>query len=326
MASTVWRGHLAFGLVSFPVRLFRAARAEKVSLRRLYRPAAKEAEPDFELESEPEPPPKPVAQSQRRPIEVTPPPVPQRSEEVRPAAPTPVFQTHNKVTANTEDQEPIGRDQLVKGYEFDKGQYVVLEEEELKSITPQTSKEMQIVEFVHLAEIDPIFFETSYYLAPDEAGERPYALLLKALKETGYVGLGQLAMHRREHVVVIRAGSTGMIAHTMFYPDEVRRDQEYRADDAAPVQRELDLAKKLIETMVVPFEPEKFRDTYRDRLQEMIASKVEGHRVASEPVAQKKSAAVLDIMQALQESLKIAKKPPTAAPPVARKGRAKRAG
>jgi DNA end-binding protein Ku len=328
MATTVWRGHLVFGLVSFPVRLYRAARAEKVSLRRLYRPAEEEPEPAslptpiHPASTQPTPTqPAPEAGPIRRPME-TKVEAPRTEQEARP---TPVFQTHNKITAGAEADEPIAREALVKGYEFDKGQYVVLEDDELKSITPQTSKEMQIVEFVRLAEIDPIFFETSYYLAADEAGERPYALLQEALKQTGYVGLAQLAMHRREHVVIIRPGSSGMVAHTMFYPDEVRRDQEYRADTSPLVARELDLAKRLIETMVVPFEPEKFRDTYRERLQEMIASKVEGHRVAREPAAQKKSAAVIDIMKALQESLNQVKKPPTAEP-TARKGRVKRAG
>ena len=139
--------------------------------------------------------------------------------------------------------------ELVKGYEYEKGRYVVLEDEELKSLVPETSKEMQVVEFVRLAEIDPIFFETSYYVVPDEAGQRPYSLLFEALREAEYVGLAQLAMHRREHIVVIRSGVAGLTAHTMFFNDEIRREQEYRAETADLNPRELDLAKRLIETM-----------------------------------------------------------------------------
>ncbi len=325
MASTVWRGHLAFGLVSFPVRLFRAARAEKVSFKRLYRPAAPAA------------PPAPATAERKPPLEpAAPPRRDQRSadegqaklpyQEKEAAVEAPVFRTHNAVTAETGD-EPVGREQLVKGFEYEKGQYVVLEDTELKSITAETSKEMQIVEFVRMAEIDPIFLETSYYLAPEEAGERPYTLLQEALHQTGYVGLAQLAMHRREHVVIIRPGKSGMIAHTMFYPEEVRQGQEYRPDPSSIVPRELDMAKKLIETMVTPFEPEKFKDTYRERLEQIIAEKVEGHRIAHEPPTGPKKAAVIDIMQALQESLNMAKKPParsTAAKTTRAAGRARK--
>ncbi len=314
MASTVWRGHLVFGLVSFPVRLYRAARAEKVSFKRLYRPAA--------------PPPEPLrAPGRPGPVSIQrnePKAPPEPEPRLNPTREAPVFRTHNTVTSATED-EPVDTGNLIKGFEFEKGQYVVLEDEELKSITPQTSKEIEIVEFVKMAEIDPVFLETSYYVAPDEAGERPYALLQEALRQSGYVGLAQLSMHRREHVVILRPGSTGMIAHTMFYPDEVRRNEEYRPIIQETAPRELDLAKRLIETMVVPFEPEKFRDTYRERLEQMIAQKVDGREVTHEPAAARKIGAAVDILQALQESLNRAKKPATPAPS-AKKPRVKRAG
>ena len=331
MVSTVWRGHLTFGLVSFPVRLYRAARAEKVSFRRLYRPASApppaldEIEDEEPLEEAPPPPPKrkgsaasPAPEPEPLRIAPTPPP---------PAPPAPVFRTHNAVVAPSGD-EPVSRDKLVKGFEYEKGQYVVLEEEELRSIKPATSKTMEIVEFVRMAEIDPIFLETSYYVSPDEAGERPYSLLYEAFRQTGYVGLAQVAMHSREHVAVLRPGNTGIIAHTMFYPDEVRKIQEFRTDVAGVNARELDLAKRLIETMVVPFEAEKFRDTYRERLQEMIDRKVAGRQVTREATASRPAAEVIDIMQALQESLKAAKKPAgvAEAPPAARKSRSRKAG
>jgi DNA end-binding protein Ku len=321
MASTVWRGHLAFGLVSFPVRLHRAARAEKISFRRLFRPAAPVREAVEEPLEEP-PPAKRRSASNPHVVErepQPPPPEPQPEPEV--------FRTRNAVVTDAvdEDDEPVTRDHLVKGYEYEKGQYVVVEDEELRNLRPTTSKEMEIVEFVSMAEIDPIFLETSYYVTPDEPGERPYSLLFQALRETGYVGLGQLAMHSREHVVVLRPARAGIVAHTMFYPEEVRRNEEFRTDVSAINAKELDLAKRLIENMVVPFEPEKFRDTYRERVQQMIETKIAGRQVSRTPAAAKRTAAVVDIMQALQDSLNLAKKPATSAPP-SRKPKTRRAG
>jgi DNA end-binding protein Ku len=216
--------------------------------------------------------------------------------------------------------------EVVKGFEYDKGRYVVLEDEELKAITPQTSKELQIVEFARLPEIDPVYFETSYYVHPEEAGQRPYALLFEALQESAYVGLAELSMHRRQHIVVIRSGASGLIAHTMFFATEIRKDHEYRADVNEIKPRELDLAKRLIETMAAPFEPEKFRDTYREHVRELIAAKVAGKQVMREPAAAPKAAQVVDIFEALQNSLNAIKKPATQAAPAAPKRRTRKAG
>jgi DNA end-binding protein Ku len=313
---------LTFGLVSFPVRLYRAARAEKVSFRRLYRPAAPEpSQLVVERDEEDSTPTPPV--STRKGVSA---PAAAPAPEPEPAAPAPVFRTRNTVMAGGSEDEPVSPEQLVKGYEYEKGQYVVLEDEELKSIHPSTSKEMQIVEFVRMAEIDPIYLETSYYVSPDEAGERPYTLLFAALRETGYVGLAQVAMHSREHVVVLRTGSSGLIAHTMFYPDEVRKTEEFRTNPSGLNAKELNLAKRLIESMMVPFEPEKFRDTYRERLQEMIDRKMAGRQVARQSAAPHRTAEVVDIMKALQQSLDAIKKPAAHAAPPVRKPKTRKAG
>jgi len=310
VAQTVWRGHLTFGLVSFPVRLFKAARPEKIPLHRLYRPGAPPQAP--------EPLARTVEGSRAAQVAVEEPPEP------------PVFRTHNRIVAPTaepdiEVSEPPPSE-LVKGFEYDKGRYVVLEDEELKTITPQTSKEMQIVEFVRLAEIDPIYFETSYYVHPEEAGQRPYGLFFEALRESGFVGLAELSMHRRQHIVVIRSGASGLIAHTMFFASEIRKDQEYRADVDEIKPRELDLAKRLIETMAVSFEPEKFRDTYHERVQQLIDAKMARKQVAREPAAAPQAARVVDIFEALQKSLDAIKKPAAQAPPLAGKRRARKTG
>ena len=129
-------------------------------------------------------------------------------------------------------------------------------------------------------------------------------------------------MHRREHIVVIRTGESGLVAHTMFFADEIRKDQEYKADTGEIKPRELDLAKRLIETLAVPFEPGKFRDTYRERVQELIDAKLAGKQVAREPSAAPRAAQVVDIFEALQNSLNAMKKPAAQAP----KRRARKAG
>src|SRR5690348_4689432 len=120
------------------------------------------------------------------------------------------------------DEKVIDRSEIVKGYEFRKGEYVVVEPAEIKKIEPKTAKTMEILEFVKQEEIDPVYFESSYYLAPDEAGRKPYTLLSRAMKETGFVAIAKLAMHNREYTVFLRPYEQGLMLHTMFYEEEIR--------------------------------------------------------------------------------------------------------
>jgi DNA end-binding protein Ku len=209
----------------------------------------------------------------------------------------------------TGENQPIPRSEIVKGYEYQPEQYVPVSDEELKRITPRTSTEIQILEFVRLGEIDPVYFETSYYVAPDRAGEKPYALLYAALQKTGYVALAQIAMHRREHVAVVRAGDRGILVHTMFYANEVRKEQESKADPALVAEKELGLAVKLIEALVAKFDPEKFKDKYREQVEALIAAKIQGREVVSGQAQPVPTAPVVDIMEALKKSLAEAGKP-----------------
>jgi DNA end-binding protein Ku len=167
--------------------------------------------------------------------------------------------------------------------------------------------------FVHLSEIDPVYFETSYYVAPDRAGEKPYALLCAALQRTGYVALAQITMHRREHVAVIRAGDRAILMHTMFYANEVRKDQEFKADAAVVADKELDLAVKLIKALATKFEPVKFRDKYREQVEELIAAKIQGREVSFGQSQTAPSGPVVDIMETLKKSLAAVRKPPARA-------------
>jgi DNA end-binding protein Ku len=208
------------------------------------------------------------------------------------------------------EDKPIPRSEIVKGYEYEKGKYVVVEDEEIKKVAPKTAKVMEIQEFVKADDVDPVFLESSYYMAPDEGGEKPYSLLFTALRETKYFGIAKIAMHNREHVVVLRPGDKGMVLHTMYYADEVRRSEEFRTDATNLKDKELALAKMLVESLAGEFEPEKYHDTYRDNLRKMIEAKIEGHRVVETP--EPHIAPVIDIMEALKKSLEM-RKPPTVA-------------
>lgn len=305
MATTVWKGHLAFGLVSIPIRLYKAARAEKVSFRFLQRTPAEPQTAPGHAEQGARVTEDTVAARKITPLT--------RSAKAAPPAPEPepaepAVQRVKRWAFGDEEDRPIPQRELVKGYEYEKDQYVVIEKEELQSITPKTATEMQILEFVKLTDIDPIYFENSYYVAPDRAGEKAYALLFEALRKSQFVALAEVAMHNREHVVILRPGKSGIVAHTMFYTNEIRSTEEFRTDTSLVAQKELDLALMLIHSLEAAFEPEKFHDKYREKLEELINAKIGGKRTVEAPAAPKK-AEVIDILAALQDSLKMAKKP-----------------
>jgi DNA end-binding protein Ku len=210
------------------------------------------------------------------------------------------------------EDKPVPRSELVKGYEYEKDRYVVIEDEEIKKMAPNTAKVMEIIEFVKSSEVDPVYFESSYYMAPDDAGEKPYALLFDVLRKSGYVGVAKVAMHNREHIVIFRPGATGLLMHTMYYTHEIRKVEEFRTDTTVVGEKETALAQMLVETLAAPFEPEKYRDSYRDNLQAMIDAKIKGQQVVAPPSA-REPAKVVDIMEALKQSLAIAKKPAASA-------------
>jgi DNA end-binding protein Ku len=261
MASTIWKGHLTFGLVSLPVRLSAAARAETVGFNQLHKHDNS------------------------------------RIKQV--------------IYCQAEDK-PVPRSELVKGYEYEKDRYVVVDDEEIKKFAPKTAKVMEILEFVNSEEVDPVYLETSYYLQPEEAGEKPYTLLFEALRRTGYVSIAKLTMNNREHIVVLRPGKHGMILHTLYYRDEVRSVDEFRTDTSQVKDKELDLATMLIETLAASFEPEKYSDSYRENIRALIDAKIQGQEIVAPPATQA-SAPVLDILEALKVSIAQLKKPAASA-------------
>lgn len=301
MASTVWKGQLTFGLVSFPVRLLRAARKERVALKyvRDIRSPVNPAELADEDEISDQTPSK-SDREESGSSDLQP------SSEVRPV--------RQAYVSTESDSVPIS--QLQRGYEVAPEQFVVVRSEELRKLRPATSLDMQILRSVHMQEIDPVFLETSYYIVPGPGGERSYSLFYRALMDTEYAALAQLAMHGREHVMVIRAGSRGLIAHTMFYVNEVRTSEEFAAARDI-VGKELDLAKKFVEAISEPFRPEEFTDKYREQLEALIASKEAIPQLGSTPAqASQSSTKVVDIMDALRKSLAAAQKkaPPSRKP------------
>src|SRR5213082_976412 len=201
-----------------------------------------------------------------------------------------------------EEDKVIGRDEIVKGYEFRKGEYVIIEPEELKKIEPKTAKAMEILEFVKADEIDPVYFESSYYLMPEEAGRRPYALLQKALDESHYVAIAKIMMHNREYTVFLRPQKGGLILHTMYYQDEVREVEGFGDIDVELKDAELKVAHQLVEALAADWEPEKYHDTFQENLKKLIKAHLEGKEV-TEVEKPKKPAQVVDLMAALKESL-----------------------
>jgi DNA end-binding protein Ku len=200
------------------------------------------------------------------------------------------------------DGKVVDRSEIVKGYEFRKDEYVVIEPEEIKKIEPKTAKTMEILEFVKSSEVDPVFFESSYYMLPDEAGRRPYALLTKAMEESEYVAIAQLTMHNREYTVFLRPHEGGMMLHTMYYAEEVRKLEGFGAPDVELKDAEVKVAHQLIEALAAEWEPEKYHDNFQDNLKNMIQTKLEGGKIA-EVEKPKKLAPVVDLMSALKQSL-----------------------
>jgi len=256
MAASVWKGHLIFGMVSFPIRLFSAARSETISFNMLHK------------------------------------------------------EDHSRIKQMTYCQledKPIPRSETVKGYEYEKDHYVVIEDEDIKKVAPRTAKVMEILEFVKADQVDPIYLESSYYVAPDEGGEKAYALLFTALKDSGYYGVAKVAMHNREHIIVLRPGAKGILSHTMYYQDEIRQVEEFRTDTSLVKEKELAMAKMLISSLEENFEPQKYHDSYRENLKKMIEDKIEGRDVVETP--SEHFAPVIDIMEALKKSLAEKRKP-----------------
>jgi DNA end-binding protein Ku len=196
----------------------------------------------------------------------------------------------------------VERSEVEKGYEYEKDQYVLFTPDELKAIEPESARAMDILEFVREDEVDPLYFDASYYVAPEEGGAHAYHLLLDAMRKSGYAGIAKVTMHNREYIVVLRARGHGLALHTMYYQNEVRSAESLGNTDKTEVKEaEERLAMQLIKNLAAPFKPEKYHDTYQTALRELVEAKTQGKTVKAPPrVAM---APVIDLMTALKKSL-----------------------
>lgn len=259
MASTIWKGHLSFGLVSVPVRLVAAAREVKISFHMV---------------------------------------VPETGSRIQ------------QKTFDASTGKEVKRTELVKAAELDDGRTVYLTDEDLKAVMPASSKQMEVLEFVKLEDVDPVFFDASYYLLPDgQAGDKPYHLLTKALQEENHAAIAKMVRSQREYLVLIRPSRGGMTLHTLFYADEVRAVDGYGSEPANPVDdKELKLARMFIQAMAADFEPEKYEDSYRKAVVELLHAKAEGQTLVTPEAPAARPTG--DLMEALKASLGMMKKPP----------------
>ena len=204
-----------------------------------------------------------------------------------------------------EDERPVDMDEIVRGYEYARDQYVVLTEEDFEKLPLPSKHTIELTQFVDAQEIDPVFYEKSYWLEPDEVGVKPFALLMRALREKNLTAIAKIAIRNKERLCALRAKDGTLVLETLFYPDEIRIEKQ-EAPDIEVSQRELEMAFTLIELLHEPFDPERYHDEYRRALMEVIQAKLDGQEIAEAPAPV--PANVTDLMSALKASVEAAKK------------------
>jgi DNA end-binding protein Ku len=212
-----------------------------------------------------------------------------------------------RVSAETGEEVPF--DQIVKGYEISPDNYVVIEPQELEALDPKATRSIEIEDFVDLDQIDPLYFERPYYLVPDKGGAKAYALLLEAMKDSRKVGIARLVLRTKQYLAAIRPLGDALVLETLLYPDEVTLPDEIEGlprDDVEIQDRELKIARQLIESLSTEFEPENYHDEYRERVLELIEQKAEGKEIVTQPATEEPTK-VVDLMAALEASLAQAK-------------------
>lgn len=199
----------------------------------------------------------------------------------------------------------VSADEVVKGYEYAKGQYVELTDEDFEKLPVPSRHTIQIVQFVNEDEIDPVFFEQAYVIEAEEMGLKPFALLMHAMQEKGLVAIGKIAIRKKEQLCVLRLSGGNLMMSTLFYPDEIRVDLSKPAPDAKLSEAEEKMASALVDLLTGKFDPEDYKDEYRETLMGMIQGKLEGKEVFTAPEA---APQVMDLMEALRASLEQAEK------------------
>jgi DNA end-binding protein Ku len=232
-----------------------------------------------------------------------------------------------RVDPQSGDEVPY--EDIVKGFEIAKDRYVVIEPGELEALQPKKTRTIEIEDFVELSQIDPVFYDHPYYLAPGPGGAKPYRLLLEAMRETGKVAIARVVIRSKEALVAIRPMGDALGMATMIFSDEVltpdRLDEVNEAAEIKTTKRELDIAKQLVDSLADDFEPDRYRDTYREEVLSLIERKAQGKEIAVQPEAEESSEPAPDLMSALKASLEAVRARDTAtAKPAGKKAAAKK--
>jgi DNA end-binding protein Ku len=205
------------------------------------------------------------------------------------------------------DGEEVTFEHIVKGYEYEKGKYVVMTDEDFEAVPIESSRAIDIVHFVDIGQIDPIYFQKTYYLVPEDTGVKPYTLLRRAMAEDGRVAVAKVAFREKEHLAALRFKDDVLCLETMYWPDEIRPAEFEELDKQVSIRsQEVEMARSLIENLTDEFRPEQFRDEYREALLEIIEKKAAGEEIEAVPEAE--PTRVVDLMEALKASVEATKK------------------
>ena len=297
MPSAVWSGHLHFGLVAMPVRLLVAARTKTTRFRRLYRKPV-DADPSAtsfasfshdrqEQNSDP-----------NYGIGETPPTL--EETDARHTAQH-QYSTVRQVLRSEVTGEDIRPDELIKGYEIAPNEFAAINPQEIKAAEIETSDTIDLFHFVKASNVDPIYFERSYYVAPESGAEKAYALLLEAMRKQECLGIARIGMHRREHMLILRPSEDCLVAHTMFYANEVRPAPQVELTTEFS-NKELSMAAALIKGYEGEFDPRQFKDLYQERVRKIIDAKV-NNRIPMHPAPQAPTSSAPDLMEQIRLSL-----------------------
>ena len=204
------------------------------------------------------------------------------------------------------DEQEVAWSETVRGYEYAKDQYVTLTDEDFEKLPLPSKHTIELTAFVKAEEIDPVFYEKSYHLAPDDRGEKPYALLIRTLEKKDLTAIATITIRKKEQLCALRPKDGALMLETLYYPDEIRAQPEMDLDKTKITERELDMAFTLIDLLRKPFDPEEYKDHYREALTQVIEAKLEGRDVVTSPAARESK--VLDLADALRRSVEAAKK------------------
>jgi DNA end-binding protein Ku len=314
MARAIWTGSIGFGLVNIPVRLFNAVAPRTVRFHEFDRETGRRIHHrrvvDEPRGSEPSGGPGDLAGDTAitsRPSEPAPPP--DDAGEIDRS--TSMGRPGRQPDREDREEAEVPYEEVVRGYEVEPGRFVMLTPEELRELRPERTRTIDIQEFVSLDDIDPVFFDRSYYVSPGRgaAAEKPYTLLLRALQRSRKVGIGSFVLTSRLHLAAVRPREDVLVLETLFYGDEVRSVSEidYPPSLAEPSSRELDVAVRLVELLGAPWDPSGYRDDYRERVLEVIRSKTPEATRMEETAEPAPAAGVADLMAALQASVEAAR-------------------